>query len=80
METITIPMNRKPSNMKEVKQNEFSANTECHIVKKKYVSNKVYNNLINDFYQNNDIYEQIGGGTDTCTDVIQIINEKTEET
>ena len=79
MKTITIPMNRKPYNMEEVKQNEFSSNTECCVVKKKYVSNKVYKNLVSDFYQDNDIYEKIGGGTD-YTRVIQIINEETQET
>ena len=78
--TINISMNRKPSNLEEVKENKFSSNTDCLVIKKKYVTNKVYNNLISDFYQDCTIYEKIGGHNGTYAEVIQIINEDTKET
>lgn len=71
---ININMNRKPSNIKEVIKNQFSTNTKCLVIKEKLIDNKQYNNLINDFYQHTDIYEQIGGSNGLYTEVIKIIN------
>ena len=76
---ININMNRKPSNIKEVIKNQFSSNTKCLVVKEKIIDNKKYNNLINDFYQQTNIYEKIGGYNGVYTEVIKIINKKNND-
>ena len=79
MNIINIAMCRKPGNIKEVEQRQFAANTNCLVVKKKYISNDLYKNLINDFYQQNEIYEEIGGYNGDYTEVIQIVNKETKD-
>ena len=77
---IQVSMNRKPYNISEVIKNTYGCLEICEIVKVKYVDNKEWDKITSDFYQPNTIYENIGGwGGGGYVQVLQIINEKTNE-
>ncbi len=81
--TIYCKMERKPYNMKDVVEAEFSTLDECIVVKNIYVENAQWKKVTSDFYEDWAMWDKIGGSLEIngtyLTMVCKLINEDTGE-